>query len=775
MKRQDVPSRRLSQSSTTVLNGNIRSNDITDIQELGGSIPQGGNETIDEASVFSFRRKKLANGGTKVGPASFYEQSPFLMIDKKKPAFTPKSRRIQQQPSPPTSADVTPVTHPSSTLKQCYSPVSSSSLLEHKLISTTIEEIQSGRGKGRKSDEQEWDLIWGGSWIVPSLKPITSTSTSASIATSLSSSGRKEPGSLKKASLDKRQQTIFEGCSGVKLQPTVTELPGIGFAISKLHLQQLHEHQQGTIYSQPARENTEMHLIAKIQISSFPIFLLAPGCTEPCRIFTSPESTVSAQYLMELFDQDDIDDMRARCREGGGMAMGQIGLLLRVVKKPGQSSKKKGMLSAASKQDENPFLLSTGNAGTSSPANSTAEVYEDPRLKLYQETTMFLVYGILDGNSDNNHGYVSETNVPTISFFAYPLVDQVNLSEQIFLNSRSLERLKQDTEAAQFSSADVELFRDNIKLGASIGADAEAYIQYEDPIVNSIMNGSENDDDTNEEDSGHVSHWSAFLDMNVDEDKSLRQEIEMLRALERSKTWTPYIVPLPQADRTLSAQTISLSSATAKDNLKERALTRTQTLNRMAFANKDVSSDTGHTLSRHRSMDSHVVGCKQTISNGMDIADQTAATTTMTATIPASTASSTKVSRTVSATKVIRKGLSRVKSPSRAPQQPLDVTTESLRRRLLGPGSIRTGLPSASFIPLTTSTKSIEAHNKATIKGLLAPVLSRINITTDHEDYKECAANLYRSVTFAMRKDITSRQYHLDELERLMDRHAALL
>ncbi|KAG0348305.1 hypothetical protein BG004_005440 [Podila humilis] len=82
--------------------------------------------------------------------------------------------------------------------------------------------------------------------------------------------------------------------------------------------------------------------------------------------------------------------------------------------------------------------------------------------------------------------------------------------------------------------------------------------------------------------------------------------------------------------------------------------------------------------------------------------------------------------------------------------------------------SLPTDLPSSS-------TKSVEARNKSTIQGLTRSILSKINIGTDHDDYKQCASNLYRSVKFAMRKDIATKVYHLEELERLMDRHAALL
>ncbi|KAF9924246.1 hypothetical protein BGZ67_009450, partial [Mortierella alpina] len=62
-----------------------------------------------------------------------------------------------------------------------------------------------------------------------------------------------------------------------------------------------------------------------------------------------------------------------------------------------------------------------------------------------------------------------------------------------------------------------------------------------------------------------------------------------------------------------------------------------------------------------------------------------------------------------------------------------------------------------------------------TIKGLIKSVLRKINIGSDHEDFEACAGVLYEGVKVAMRRDITTKRYHLEELERLMDRHAALL
>ncbi|KAG0011773.1 hypothetical protein BGZ81_001996, partial [Podila clonocystis] len=81
----------------------------------------------------------------------------------------------------------------------------------------------------------DWELIWRGSWVVPNFVPLLSSSSSAPAPkSSTSSSFNKRTLSFqKKATLDTRQQIVFQGTDGVKLQPTVTELSGIALATPK--------------------------------------------------------------------------------------------------------------------------------------------------------------------------------------------------------------------------------------------------------------------------------------------------------------------------------------------------------------------------------------------------------------------------------------------------------------------------------------------------------------------------------------------------------------
>ncbi|KAG0212504.1 hypothetical protein BGX31_001476 [Mortierella sp. GBA43] len=256
------------------------------------------------------------------------------------------------------------------------------------------------------------------------------------------------------------------------------------------------------------RENTEMHLISKIQLDTFPMFLLMPGCKEPCRIFTSPENKASAQFLSELFRRDDIDDMKSRSLAENGPAIGEIGWLLRVATKSGTSSKRKVMHSGnansgSSRQDDNPFLLSTTTEGPFTAARSSAdtiETGEDIRRKLYQETTMFLVYGQLSDRGKLNRK-TGKRDPPTVCFFAHPLVDQASFSEQILLNSRTMEALGHGP--------------DDDDIQPDI--DHDNHIQYKDPAVDAIMNGSDDHVNDDGQESGYGSDWIPPFDIKEDD------------------------------------------------------------------------------------------------------------------------------------------------------------------------------------------------------------------------------------------------------------------
>ncbi|KAF9372028.1 hypothetical protein CPB97_001513 [Podila verticillata] len=725
----------------------------------------------------------------------------------------------------------------------------------------------------------DWELIWRGSWVVPNFVPLLSSSSVASTSkSSTSSSFNKRTLSFqKKATLDTRQQLVFQGTDGVKLQPTVAEFSGIALVTPKKHSSKNMARSSTLLAtdlnnpfspSKPLpspsskrsstsgaptpvmKEDTEMHLISKFHLTSFPTYLLAPGCTQPCRVFVDPGARESTSFLEDLMDDNDISDMRARFQLGESKPIGRIGLLMSVVSKSNPNAKRKTYPSV-SKLEDNPFF----NGSTPADALETlaVEMKGEVQKKILQESSMFLIYATLDNGddldfSDNRSDASGHTaTIPTISYYAYPLVDPSQLLGMTLLNPRMMDMVQQTGPTA-----------------ATALTGPSDYCEDDDPMVESILNG-------NDYDKGSEASQDST---EVDEDETLWMELSLLESLDRSRMWSPYSVLAPKE---------------TANGVSDRSFSRSQTMVTVSASAKDGSRRLSSTLSRHRSEGSY----------GQRSSDQ----------------SLTERSTTV------RKGIGRLKSPSRAPQQPLDLSTESLRRKLLGPGSIRksfggriesvasipAGLKSPSrrksasantrmnmapsalpdlttmmmmkkrqnaslaveaspfevdndplFSPsartssmprfglatqdslgslgltrpkssgsllstlqsirdqdnsqesrtddiekvtspdlptksrssssskskapsaslptdLPSTSKSIESRNKNTIQGLTKSILSKNNIGPDHEDYKECAANLYRSVKFAMRKDIATKVYHLEELERLMDRHATLL
>ncbi|KAF9911516.1 hypothetical protein EC991_003318 [Linnemannia zychae] len=909
---------------------------------------------IDEESAFSFRRKKKPSVSTSKPVRSSPRRSTVLT--------SPSHYRNSNNPFL-TSPSVRPM-RAKSAVKEELSLESERSVTfapgtltpdSRSPFSTPRRHSSSGSlsaSQEEASPLQRWDVIWKCSWIVPALVPVSNSVASNTAATTAK---RSSYGFLQRKSVSlNNREAVFEGKGGLKVQGTVTELSGIVFALPTASISHPSLN-DASYWDQLKKEKIDMHLVARIRICTFPIFLLAPGCAEPCRIFTSPDSQIAAQFLTEMLNDEDIAYMKEQLDAGVETAMGSIGLLLRVAPKQGQIGKKKGVSTNSLRQEINPFIMPVPLGPSSEDAEAdhvpTEENAESQR-KLFQETSMFLIYGALvkDKQPTSRHAE------PVVSFFAYPLVDQASLMDHILLNSRSLDQMKQKIDRA---NTEVE------------GTDAgEDYVKYDDPVVDSIMNGCDS-----EQESGYSSDRALRKSIDLDEDASLQQEMELLRAIERNKSWAPYVATsttLPPPLGGSNSTTPSLSAANIgvnpinpfmpgnppgpKDVKKERSLSRAQTMGEISVSSRKEDSNRStaslsNTLSRHRSMEGRAsIRSEGTVGSAL---------------VGASTSSSTGM-------KAVRKGISRIKSPSRAPQKPLDVTTEGLRRKLLGPGSIRktststtitngeadvtrkssfsnmhfgmkspsrraaassanrgssspavgddipdlmtmmrmkkrqnieraalaaasTGggggeegydggdpflapspvrirptksesesisssggssrsstaqsnpflvtlkniqseeqqdiapkqeqrlddrrnmfdakpakalstatapapqssqaasslptsshsrsqpqpLPAVSSLVSNTSTssstKSIESRNQATIKGLTASVLSKNNIGPDHEEFEECAEHLYRTVTFAMRKDIATKVYHLEEIERLMDRHASMM
>ncbi|KAG9321039.1 hypothetical protein KVV02_002469, partial [Mortierella alpina] len=316
--------------------------------------------------------------------------------------------------------------------------------------------------------------------------------------------------------------------------------------------------------SQPSSTNSSAPTLDDVIASSLPSPVKAIGLPVAQSPAAQPSSGEQASW--------ELAGMRKRCRHGHNRAAGDVGLLLRVSPKPGPSTKKKGMMPSLAKQDHNPFMIPSA-AGAAPPLASIASKAGRSHLqKVYQEASMFLVYSVLDGDkasTQDDTPYTkmghrssnSENNCPAISFLARPLVELSEFLEQTFLNTRSMEQLQRDLE-------------DDEGMNILPHMDTMEHVHYEDAIVDTIMNGC-----GEEYESGYGSEKATVPDIEGDEDESLHQELELLTALERSKTWSPYtVVPPPNTDLTSNYGFLS-----SKDAPKERTLARTQTLNRMAF------------------------------------------------------------------------------------------------------------------------------------------------------------------------------------------------
>ncbi|KAI8361106.1 hypothetical protein B0O80DRAFT_150134 [Mortierella sp. GBAus27b] len=277
-------------------------------------------EVFDEEAAFSFRKKK-----TTRGPLSPPPRSQFRSPLSRSPSNRSLASRVSASSSTPRSASRSPSVSrhafllgtnmsrwpkPSSsshrrspTISPSFSYMPSFTVRPKRVTlatdsessSTTTSRSQDIPHQDKEKEPQEWDLVWKGSWIVPVLEPFNPTSSTSSSSSSLPAAGsstglsssRKGPISLKKTGLDSRQNTLLQGRNGVKLQPRVSELSGMTFVISKYRPPSNDSEPTAASFAsaeekQIMRENTEMHLISKIQLDTFPMFLLMPGCKEPC-------------------------------------------------------------------------------------------------------------------------------------------------------------------------------------------------------------------------------------------------------------------------------------------------------------------------------------------------------------------------------------------------------------------------------------------------------------------------------------------------------------
>lgn len=245
---------------------------------------------LDEENVFSFRKKKPSSKPVRSSPRrSSLLTSPHSAGRNKSnsnssssilasPSVRPMRGKaaVQEELSLESARSVT---FAAGTLSTGSSPYS------------TPKKDSSSRSTSSSQEDhsplQRWDTIWKCSWIVPALVPVSNTAVTNSSATTTTARKSTTGFPQRKSASLSTQQAVFDGKGGIKVQGTATELPGIVFALPSAVAAVTTSLDELSLQDQTAtrRENVEMHLVARIRICTFPIFLLAPGCAEPCRMY----------------------------------------------------------------------------------------------------------------------------------------------------------------------------------------------------------------------------------------------------------------------------------------------------------------------------------------------------------------------------------------------------------------------------------------------------------------------------------------------------------
>ncbi|KAG0196339.1 hypothetical protein BGX28_010266 [Mortierella sp. GBA30] len=416
---------------------------------------------------------------------------------------------------------------------------------------------------------------------------------------------------------------------------------------------------------------------------------------------------------------------------------------------------------------------------------------------------MFLVYGVLAGDAEaekdeGRQGARTLERQPTISFLAYPLVDYDAFLEQTLLNSRAIERLQHDAEEDE---------------AASLSEKISERIVFEDAVVDSIMNGGDDGDE-----SGYGSEKAA-VDMNLDEDshstgagkpigvssssgvKVIKKGIGRLKSPSRAaqqpldvttESLRRKLLGPASVRKSLGSKLDSSSFASMHVGLKSPS--RRKSAGGTLFSRSNVLPGSGQNDDIPDLMTMLKLKKKQSSERSRKQEDDSSFSSSQ----PITSSSKERASLARSVTED-NLGSSRsstnpfldtlkslqnehcseqadvrepaFESPVAEAPSPFVASTQARSRPVTLPSS----LSNLGGTSSSSSSKSIEAQNKATIKGLIKSVLRKINIGSDHEDFEACAGVLYEGVKVAMRRDIATKRYHLEELERLMDRHAALL
>ncbi|KAG0241401.1 hypothetical protein BGW41_005972 [Actinomortierella wolfii] len=426
------------------------------------------------------------------------------------------------------------------------------------------------------ASEHQHQLIWRGSWIAPSLIVLRESSFTESKKRTTSSRSL----SRKQIDLQQRNSMVKDTLAQEGLQPLVQELKGLAMILSGYRSSDGQMSASASLDQPLVADGTmEMHVIAKIELLTFPSYLLdihhQYGAYE---VYVSSNSTDTVNYLQGVFGDVDLDGIN-KSSDTPQALLGNKGLLVRAVEKPQTGA------------------LGRLGSSTSKELHSA----NDSHASVIKGSQMFLVYSLLGTSSSN-----MACGDGTISLYAYPLVDHAHFSAQSLYNQPVMERLEAEyMEQQQRRWECLHQQTEDKKLESPEPSDL---VDLDDLEIDMILNGAQ---DLN------LSNKPPSL-MDIDEDESKWEEMLLLEAFERNKTWKPYTVlpPSIQANPGTPVTTTNTTGSgshpsrhTALDSMTslgvgaKRAFSRSQTM--VVAGSESSTASASGTFSRHQSLDSH--------------------------------------------------------------------------------------------------------------------------------------------------------------------------
>ncbi|KAG0050481.1 hypothetical protein BGZ83_004722 [Gryganskiella cystojenkinii] len=528
-------------------------------------------------------------------------------------------------------------------------------------------------------------------------------------------------------------------------------------------------------------EGTSMHVVSKIQMSTFPPFLLRPDI-EPCRV--CPITKQSRTYFRRLLDEETVLDALARSMSSGdGSALADVGILVRAVAEKTKKSKKKLTLMEAILSQSATLRNGNGNSNDDKETTSidTAVTENTRKRMIYEKTLIFLISASVTMN---------EAGLPSVSFHAHPLLDYSAFTKTILHGSQSLVHTKTENNPGSGRNSthpekkpiiDINDLAEHVTkekptdLDQGLGLlpqsssstsptpdittvkkeedeSRDETAKIEDPIIHTLMYGSEGESEDEDMEDMEQLIFNLRASIARDEQRITFEEPsneaggQPATPRKKSTKSTTTITPLAKS----SPVTMDLGPV---GNSKKRAAS---TMISSMTANLEPSSPfLDEASSRSKKRKDSVATATESLSSLSSIPSSSTASSSL--------ATSQHIPEPVVTAPV----------PVVTVQPPTSAMATVLTTPKVTPLPAEVSAAPTAAVPKTGTTT--EHRNKETVKALMNTVLAKINIGSSHDDYEEYSDEILNRVLFSMRKDLTSKLYHLEELERLMDRHAEML